>query len=583
MGGASAQGLKVTTMYPQKITLLFVAFTLAACTHTTQKAVRPQIVTAAPMQKNHPAETPEAPSNKPEKKTEDTQAIFDQALEFCESSQKFWAEDDIENAISALDQAYDLILQTDTHDNPEFARQKEDIRLTIAKRMLEIHSSRHTEVNGKHKAIPKFINADVEAEINLFTGEQKGFVLRSYRRSGKYRDMIIEAFEEAGLPRELIWLPLIESGFKVRALSPARALGLWQFIPSTGYRFGLKRDEWVDERMNPEKATKAAIAYLQELHRIFGDWTTVLAAYNCGGGRVLRVIRSQNINYLDNFWDLYQRLPKETRRYVPRFLAAMIILDEPEKYGIKLPEMDPRQEYETVEVKQPMRLVNVARAMGIDAKALEDLNPDLRHQVTPPYAHSLKVPKGRSRVLLSKLERIPRYKPKKVPRYAFHLIRHGETLSCLAGKYHVSIDSIARTNKIKKSTTLRVGQKLKIPISPKKKARLAASVKPQAYHVRKGDSLWRVAYLHNISTRELMRLNNLQSSIIQTGQKLMVPKPKSKLKIPTDTKVYEVKPGDSPYQIAVDHDMKLERFLKLNRLKIKSQIFPGQVVLVNKK
>lgn len=573
-------------MYLKKITLLFATFTLAACTHTTQKKVESQVVAAAPEpqpQKPPPSKTPEDPPKQTERETKDTQAVFDQALELCESSQKFWAEDDIENAISALDQAYDLILKADTHDNPEFAQQKEDIRLTIAKRMLEIHSSRHTEVNGKHKAIPKVINADVEAELNLFTGEQKRFFLRSYRRAGKYRAMILKAFEEAGLPRELSWLPLIESGFRVRALSPARALGLWQFIPSTGYRFGLKRDEWVDERMNPEKATKSAIEYLRELHRIFGDWTTVLAAYNCGGTRVLRVIRSQNINYLDNFWDLYQRLPKETRRYVPRFMATMIILDEPEKYGIKLPEMDPKQEYETVEVKKPMRLVNVARAMGIGAKAMEDLNPDLRHQVTPPYAHSLKVPKGKGEVLLSKLERIPRYKPKKVPRYAFHLIRHGETLSHLANKYHVSVETIARTNKIKKSTILRVGQKLKIPISPKKKARLAASAKPRAYRVRKGDSLWRVAYLHNINTRELKRLNNLQSSTIQIGQKLLVPKPGRKRKIPTNTKVYEVKPGDSPYQIAVDHHMKLERFLKLNRLKMKSHIFPGQVVLVDKK
>ncbi len=571
--------------YLPKITPVLVIFSLAACTHPAHKTAEPQIIEAAPppeLEKPKTTGVPDALAQEPEKTAKDTQEIFDQALELCESSQKFWAEGDIDNAISALDQAYDLILKADTHDSPEFAQQKEDIRLTIAKRMLEIHSSRHTRVNGKHKAIPKTINADVEAEINLFTGEQKRFFLRSYRRSGKYRDMILKEFEEAGLPPELSWLPLIESGFKVRALSPARALGLWQFIPSTGHRFGLKRDEWVDQRMNPEKATRAAIEYLRELHRIFGDWTTVLAAYNCGGTRVLRVIRSQNINYLDNFWDLYQQLPKETRRYVPRFLATMVILDEPQKYGIKLPEMDPRQEYETVEVNKPMRLVNIARALGIGVKALEDLNPDLRHQVTPPYAHSLKVPKGKSEVLLAKLERIPRYRPKKVPRYVYHLIRHGETLSHLAGKYKVSVETIARTNKIRKTTILRVGQKLKIPITPKKKARLAAAAQPRAYRVRKGDSLWRVAYRHNISTRELMRLNNLESSDIRVGQELLVPHPNNRRRIPPNTKVYEVKPGDSPYQIAVDHDMKLEHFLKLNRLKLKSRIFPGQVVLVDK-
>jgi len=571
------------TTYLLKITVLSVALALCACTHKVQKTDEPQVVSVTEPEKPKPAKKPEPQPVKKEKETGDTQEIFDQALELCESSQEFWAEGDHDNAISALDQAYDLILKADTHDSPEFAQQKEDIRLTIAKRMLEIHTSRHTQVNGKHKAIPKTLNADVQAEIDLFRGEQKRFFLRSYRRSGQYREMILKAFAEAGLPRELAWLPLIESGFKIRALSPARALGLWQFIPSTGHRFGLKRDEWVDERMNPEKSTQAAIEYLRELHRIFGDWTTVLAAYNCGGTRVLRVIRSQNINYLDNFWDLYQRLPKETRRYVPRFLAVMIILDEPEKYGIKLPEMNPKREFETIEVNKPMRLVNIARSLGIGVKVLEELNADLRHQVTPPYAHVLKVPKGKGEVLTAKLDRIPRYSPKKVPRYVYHLIRHGETLSHISARYKVGIATITRTNKIKKSTILRVGQKLKIPITPKRKARLANASKPKAYRVRKGDSLWRVAYRHNISTKELMRINKLQSSTIKVGQKLLVPESKGRRRIPANTKVYEVKPGDSPYQIAVNHDMKLERFLKLNRLKLKSRIFPGQVVLVDKK
>jgi membrane-bound lytic murein transglycosylase D len=245
--------------------------------------------------------------------------------------------------------------------------------------------------------------------------------------------------------------------------------------------------------------------------------------------------------------------------------------------------MNPKQEFETVEVSKPMRLVNIARSLGIKVSVLEDLNADLRHQVTPPYAHVLRVPKGKGEVLTAKLDRIPRYNPKRVPRYVYHLIRHGETLSHISAKYHVPIPTITRTNKIKKSTILRVGQKLKIPITPKRKARLAEASKPRAYLVRKGDSLWRVAYRYNTSTKELMRINNLQSATIKVGQKLLVPKAKARRKIPANTKVYEVKPGDSPYQIAVSHDMKLERFLKLNRLKMKSRIFPGQVVLVDKK
>src|SRR6185503_15097104 len=155
---------------------------------------------------------------------------------------------------------------------------------------------------------------------------------------------------EAGMPEQLSWLPLVESGFKDRALSSARARGLWQFIPSTGYRYGLDRSDWIDERMDPEKSTQGAIAYLTALHGLFGDWMTALAAYNCGENSVLRAINNQKLSYFDQFWDLYQRLPRETRRYVPRFLATLAILEEPGRYGLVLPPLLPALDYEPVEI-----------------------------------------------------------------------------------------------------------------------------------------------------------------------------------------------------------------------------------------
>ena len=209
-------------------------------------------------------------------------------------------------------------------------QQKEDLRFTISKRIIECYSARFTTTNGFHTEIPVVINKHVE-EAWRFSRVRPGIsswnpikgpgpiALRSFRHSRKQ-----------GFPKSLSWLPLIESGFKVRAFSRARALGMWQFIASTGYKFGLKRDRWIDERMDPEKSTKAAIAYLKELHQIFGDWTTALAAYNCGEGTVLRCIQTQKINYLDNFWDLYQKLPRETAFYVPQFLAVLHIINDPE-------------------------------------------------------------------------------------------------------------------------------------------------------------------------------------------------------------------------------------------------------------
>ena len=263
----------------------------------------------------------------------------------------------MENALESLDKAYSLILTVEADDPAKFIQQKEDLRFLISKRILEIYASRNIVVNGNHNAIPREINANVQKEINLFTkGPERGFFIESYKRSGKYRPMILGKLEAAGLPAELSWLPLIESGFKVKALSRARALGLWQFIPSTGYKFGLKRDQYIDERIDFEKSSDAAIAYLKELHSIFGDWSTVLAAYNCGEGRVLRVIRSQNINYLDDFWDLFGRLPFETARYVPRFLAALHIIDNLEKYGMSNIDVYPSLAFETVDVNRQIHL-----------------------------------------------------------------------------------------------------------------------------------------------------------------------------------------------------------------------------------
>ena len=217
---------------------------------------------------------------------EDEQDMMDKALDLLEVADNYWEKGDVENTLNILDKAYALIL--DTNGDPAVARQKDDLRLLISKRILAAYSSKQTVTNGKASEIPLIMNSDVEKEIRSFQNYERDFFISSYQRSGMYRPIIIRELKKAGIPEELSWLPLVESGFKILALSRARALGLWQFIPSTGYKFGLSRDEWTDERMDVEKSTEAAIAYLKELHGMFGDWLTVLAAYNCGEGRVLQ-------------------------------------------------------------------------------------------------------------------------------------------------------------------------------------------------------------------------------------------------------------------------------------------------------
>lgn len=451
--------------------------------------------------------------------TVDNQALINSALDFYNASQHYWAENDPENALDALDQAYSYIVQVDTDDMPELIQQKEDLRFMISKRILEIYASRHTAVNGSHNAIPLTLNRYVEDEIKRFQGVERDFFISSYERSGMYRADILDALKEAGLPEELSWLPLIESGFKVNALSRARALGLWQFIPSTGYKYGLERDTWVDERLDPEKATAAAIAYLRELHAIFGDWTTVLAAYNCGEGTVLKRIRSQKINYLDDFWDLYEKLPAETARYVPRFLAVLHILNDPGRYGFDLDEKKTPPPYETVTIKKQMQLKEVAKKLECSSDDLRQLNPELRQLVTPATEYTLRVPPGKGEVLLAGLADIPEWSIPKSS-YVYHRVRKGETLSLIAAKYHTSTSAIARANHIRVKQIIRVGQRLKIPV--RHYASYDTPPKDGKYRVRKGDSLWVIAQKFNTSTKTLQEINGLRTVNLYVGQVLKV-------------------------------------------------------------
>ncbi len=453
---------------------------------------------------------------------QDGQSLMDAALGHYETSQRLWSEGKLEGAIEALDEAYDIILKVEAGEAPELIQQKDDLRFMISRRILEVYASRYTAVNGNHDAIPLIMNEHVRAEIKRFTGPEKSFFLQAYRRSGRYRDMMVYALQEAGMPEELSWLPLIESGFKVRAFSRARALGLWQFIPSTGYKFGLSRDTWVDERLDPEKSTASAIEYLEELHKIFGDWTTVLAAYNCGEGTVLRVIRKQSINYLDNFWDLYERLPRETARYVPRFLAVLHILKDPDKYGMALGEPEQPLLADTVEVNKQMRLRDVARKLGVDEDKLKELNPSLRRQVTPDGPFVLRVPHGSGIELTAKLEEIPKWSPPK-RQYVYHRVRWGESLSTIAARYGTSVNSIALANRLRSKHRIRAGQRLKIPVRGSGRPAYDASLLPgEKYRVRKGDSLWLIARRFNTNTRTLKRINGLRTTMLHVGQVLKV-------------------------------------------------------------
>ena len=529
-----------------------------------------------------PPETPFSQQDQDKK----VQARLDEALALCDVSQEFWQKGELDNALDALDQAYELILNVDTSDRPKLIQQKEDLRFLISKRILEIYASRNTVVNGNHNAIPLVINKYVQAEIDHFTtGGERQFFIESYQRSGRYRQHIIRELKAAGLPEDLSWLPLIESGFKVNALSRARALGLWQFISSTGYKFGLKRDKYIDERLDPEKSTRAAIAYLKELHQIFGDWTTVLAAYNCGEGRVLRVIREQNVNYLDNFWDLYERLPYETARYVPRFLATLHIINNLETYDFDFLQPDLPLVYEAVAINRQVHLKNVAKQINAPVDMLIQFNPELRYKIVPPRRYDLKVPPGHGVTLTAQINEIPISSPPR-PSYVYHRVKRGETLSIIAQRYRTSVRRIMRANNLRSSHYIVAGRLLKIPQrgykSKRRPAKTAKSLpkRPAVHIVARGDSLWNIAKKYHTTTQEIQTLNSLKMTDLHIGQALKIPPKGGSVPTKKGLKTYQVKSGDSPYTIAQQYEMTLNHFLRINQLSSRSRIYPGQIVYV---
>ncbi len=496
-------------------------------------------------------------------------------------AQYAWERGDMDTALEALDQAYRLILDIKLPPDSSLNQDKYNLRLLIAQRIQEIHVSRRTAVHNNHKSIPLEENKHVLAEIQSFQNRERKDFEASYKRSGRYREMILDVLAKEGLPDYLAWMPMIESWFKVNAYSRARALGLWQFISSTGLRFGLKRDQWIDERMDPIKSTQAAAKYLDELHSLFGDWTTALAGYNCGEFRVQRVIRGQRINYLDNFWDLYEMLPRETARFVPRFVATLLIINDPDKYGFTLPQPDPPLSFETVSINRAVSLSSLAKALGLNETDLTDLNPELRYKSTPEREYPLRVPKGYEAQTRSKISSVAKYVPPEAS-YITYYVRRGDTVSGIAERHRTSISAIARANNLRGRYLIRPGQKLKVPgrgvsISSTRRELVQVGEK-SVYVVKRGDNLWSIANSFGTTVNKLKKDNNLTSNLLSTGQKLTLQSNR-----PSNSILYTVKSGDIPVNIAKAHGMDLDVFLQINGLSRRSKIYPGQKLYVTPK
>ncbi|HBB18011.1 MAG: hypothetical protein A3J94_01995 [Syntrophus sp. RIFOXYC2_FULL_54_9] len=608
---------KVASLSPERVETVKPDQKASAPTGSSSKKTSP------PPKKNNTPKTKQSKSQVQESIKDPMEEaegdIMEEALVLLNESHSLWVNGDLEGALDMLDQAYALLL--DTNGNPDIARQKDDLRLMISKRILTLYNSVQTNAKGIRSEIPLIINADVEKEIRQFQTVERDFFISAYNRSALYRPIILKELKKAGMPEELAWLPLVESGFKINALSTARALGLWQFIPSTGYKYGLNRDDWVDERMDIEKSTRAAIDYLKELHTMFGDWLTVLAAYNCGEGRIMRNIASQHINYLDRFWDLYQKLPYETARYVPRFIATVLVIKDPQKYGIDLGagKMPPLS-YETVEINKSMRLQDIARKLDFPEEMLNILNAELRHRITPNRPYKLRVPTDTSGQLLKVVDDIPLAD---TPRSSFrrgvvikHRVRQGETLASIAGKYKTSEGAIRNANRLLKKKPLAAGQRLNVPIHDSRGASTKVLKRETvvAHKVQKGDTLTSLARKYDIGISEIKESNHLEGDKLRLGQTLRIEKIKNdpvretkkggrkvgrgdnKGKAKPETasalvesgkavetsavKKYKVKKGDTLGKIARENDTTPDKLRQLNSRIRKDNIQPGQVIRI---
>ncbi|NIM19801.1 MAG: LysM peptidoglycan-binding domain-containing protein [Candidatus Latescibacteria bacterium] len=458
---------------------------------------------------------------------------------------------------------------------------------------------------------PAMRNRRIDFWIRYFCGPGRKNFERALYRMELHRPTIENILEELDLPNELICLALIESGFNLKARSRAKAVGPWQFISGTARLYGLRVNWWLDERRDIVAASYAAGNYLKDLYSIWDSWFLAMAAYNAGEYRVARAVARHRTK---NFWKL--RLPKQTQRYVPKFLAALYIAREPEKYGFKVPDVEPIS-FDLVPVKDATDINLIAESCGVSVETIKSLNPALLRWCTPPKTELLvKVPEGSGQSCETALASIP---AEKRVTWRRHTIRRGETLSLIARKYRTTVTTLKRLNGIRNSHFIREGRTLIVPLmgayaevassKPQYKSKrrsinkkalesYAKSYAPPKgyksviYRVKDGDTLGEIAENFRTSARKLRRWNNLSyRSYIHPGQKLVVYVPESfdLARAPVLESVrpmgknyvrsrYVVKKGDTLYAISKRFNVRVSDLLMWNGKSRSSVIYPGEVL-----
>jgi membrane-bound lytic murein transglycosylase D len=372
---------------------------------------------------------------------------------------------------------------------------------------------------------PIVINKQVKAYLDIFQSKQKRSFGTWLERSGKYIPMFQKELREAGLPEDLAYLAMIESGFNQRAYSRAKAVGLWQFMKGTGKQYNLRIDRYVDERRHAEKSTKAAVAFLSDLYAEFGDWHLAVAGYNAGAGKIGRGLKRYKV---DNFWSLAQHryLHLETKRYVPKLIAAIIIAKDPEKYGFTNIQYEAPLEYETLRVGPGLSLDAVAIVCNTNSKKIKKLNQELKTGRTPlnKSHYDVQIPIGKKELAEANL---PRLNSVVSTGYKTHVIRKGDTLSKICKRYNINKTTLLKINNLR-SSNLIAGKHLRIPYSSARYRLLAKGSQGTfatddiiLHTIKPGETISKIADSYNVPPEMIVTWNGLKSiHKIRAGQQL---------------------------------------------------------------
>ena len=488
-------------------------------------------------------------------------------------------------------------------------------------------------------ALPKLepVGTTIEMTMNRLVEQSIAFLLRSpenhlyhwLSRADTYFPMIEQIFKEEGVPDELKYLAMVESGINPRAASWAKAVGMWQFIAATGQAYGLQVNAWADERMDPEKATRAAAKHLKDLYQMYDkDWQIAIAGYNCSPRCIKRAIR-QSGKANATFWDIFPYLPSETRNYVPMFIAAALVTSNPEAFNLNMDAVQPgpRYAYDYVPVQGMLSLETIAEAAGTDVRMIKALNPELRRETLPPTndPYYVRIPHSAADRFVEAYAALPEDARRGAAEY---VVKRGDTLSKIAKRYAVTVAALQHQNGLR-SSKIKVGQRLTVPVplhesraaiqltstdpvsvqyGPRATRPIAAAAKidlPEprtstpvrkasttsrssgssntsssassetrvVYTVRRGDNLSTIAREYGVSVRDLQGWNKLSSTRIRSGQRLyLYPGSGSAPAAPT---TYTVRRGDNLTAIAKKHGVTVSNLRSWNNLN-GSRIVPGQ-------